>query len=63
MRMARGGLFVTGKSVGSVDIVMASVEDDGDCWARQDEMLFTVIELVRASTIRFEEHTEYDAVT
>jgi hypothetical protein len=42
MRRARGGLFVTGKSVGSVDIVMASDEDEGDCWARQEEMLFTV---------------------
>jgi len=41
--MVRGGLFVTGKSVGSVDIVMASAEEDGDCWARQDEMLFTVV--------------------
>jgi hypothetical protein len=42
MSMARGGLLVTGKSEGSVDIVIASVEEDGDCWARQEEMLFTV---------------------
>jgi hypothetical protein len=25
-----------------VDIVIASVEDEGDCWARQEEILFTV---------------------
>ena len=36
---------MTGKSVGSVDIVMASDEDDGDCWAMQDEILFTVVEV------------------
>lgn len=41
MRMARGGLLVTGKSEGSVDIVIASVAEEGDCWARQVEMLFT----------------------
>jgi hypothetical protein len=41
MRRVRGGLFVTGKSEGEADIVMASVEEVGVCWARQEDMLFT----------------------
>jgi hypothetical protein len=41
IRMARGGVFVTGKSVGEEDIVRVEVEEVGDCWARQVDMLFT----------------------
>jgi hypothetical protein len=43
MRTARGAAFVTGKSVGEADIVIALSEEAGDCCARQAEMLFTVV--------------------
>ena len=33
-------MFVTGKSEGAEDIVIASVEEGGVCWTRQVEMLF-----------------------
>jgi hypothetical protein len=63
MRMVRGALFVTGKSVGSVDIVMASVAEDGDCWARQEEMLFTVGWLAWSALIAITvKLTKYNAV-
>jgi hypothetical protein len=45
---------VTGKSVGSVDMVMASDEVDGDCWARQEEMLFTVVVSMSRSRLYWE---------
>jgi hypothetical protein len=41
MSRVRGAEFVTGKSEGSVDIVIASVWEGGVCWTRQLEMLFT----------------------
>jgi hypothetical protein len=41
IKSARGAVFVTGKSEGSVDMVIASDVEDGLCWTRQVEMLFT----------------------
>jgi hypothetical protein len=41
IKRARGGVLVTGKSEGSVERVIASEAEEGDCWARQVEMLFT----------------------
>jgi hypothetical protein len=63
MRSVRGAVFVTGKSLGSVDIVIASDEEEGDCWTRQLEMLFTVVMSVGPRLIEeLQEPTEDNAV-
>jgi hypothetical protein len=63
MRMARGALFVMGKSEGSVDMVMESAEEGGDCWTRQEEMLFTVIESAQVgSSLVNARRTEHNAM-
>lgn len=47
MRRERGAVLLTGKLEGAEDMVMALEEDDGVCWTRQVEMLFTALELAR----------------
>ena len=46
MARDRGAEFVTGKEVGAEDMVIALEEVGGVCWARQVDMLFTVVGLL-----------------